>query len=134
MPFFNPGDSPMELLFVADDITAESFLLNNVNGTDFTNYYKHNQPAHGKVKVKDWLLAEAFPATTLPMGANDNGEFVTGNNYNMSEDFKTNVDLWPVLETIPGKSGDWRHSDYKDVPFQHTYKFYNEIKLLIEQL
>jgi hypothetical protein len=37
------------------------------------------------VKIKDWLLAEAFPATTLPMGANENGALtIDGQNINMS--------------------------------------------------
>ena len=80
------------------------------------------------MKVRDWLLAEAFPATTLPMGANRNNVIrdVENHNIDLSADkdgkgCKTDEDLWPRADTYLNDNGDWKHSDYKDVPYQHVF-------------
>ena len=94
--------------------------------------------------MKEWLLAEAFPATTLPMGANENMAFrsIEEQNIDMSGDSsdpqieccKTSEALWPRKDTYIPNVGDWKHSDYKDVSYQHVFEFYKKIKTLTQQL
>jgi hypothetical protein len=118
------------------DLAPSEFVMKNISETDLTNYYDHNEPAHDKVKVRDWLLAEAFPATTLPMGANENGKLnLPGQNIDMSGVrnadggcCKTSEGLWP-----DDRKGEWKHSDYKNISYQHVYEFYRKIKELINQ-
>lgn len=93
----------------------------------------------GDVKVRDWLLAKAFPALTLPSGANYNGKFdseTLGHNFDMPALYKTNEAKWPGglrVEPVNGVDGkSWWHSDYKDVAYQHVWKFYNKIVNLTE--
>jgi hypothetical protein len=131
-PFFN--------LRIAELVSEDSastepsdFVMKKIFDTGLTDYYKHNEKAHKLVTVKDWLLAEAIPATTLPMGANKFAP-LEGNNIDMSEDSsvggkccKTSEDLWPREED--GK-GVWFHSDYKDIAYQHVFMFYKKIKEL----
>jgi len=113
---------------------------------DFKDYDVKNDITKAHVKMRDWLLALAFPATTLPMGANRlsaNG-FNNANNIDMSSvavpdgnggftgGCKANEAHWP-LDDRPKFGGDkdehlgWWHSDYKDLPYQFTYPFYNNI-------
>jgi len=117
---------------LVSDIGSE-FVDTEIRYTGLDNYYTNNNAAHDKVKVKDWLLAEAFPATTLPMGANQNGK-LRDNNIDMSgvKDnnggcCKTSEDSWPRKE-----DGNlvWFHSDYKDIAYQHVFAFYEKIKEL----
>jgi alpha-tubulin suppressor-like RCC1 family protein/pimeloyl-ACP methyl ester carboxylesterase len=104
-------------------------------GSDFVNARVEDQPVIsnewkvlGDVKVRDWLLAKAFPALTLPMGANFNGKFGEGSNFDMLASFAVkdsqNNILWPRKEQgIPV----WWHSDYKDIAYQYTWKLYKKI-------
>jgi|GEM_PF-6191989 len=86
----------------------------------------------GDVKVRDWLLAKAFPSLTLPMGANPCSKLAPFNgNFNMSEAFKTSENSWPRNREYNGKK-EWQHSDYKDVAYPYVYKFYKKIVELIE--
>jgi hypothetical protein len=109
--------------------------MKKVYDTGLSNYYEKNKAAHKLVTVKDWLLAEAIPATTLPMGANKNLELtLRDQNIDMSEDSseegkccKTSEGLWPRPYTFILNNRDWKHSDYKDVPYQHTFTFYKTI-------
>ncbi|MEN8136762.1 MAG: Ig-like domain-containing protein, partial [Thermodesulfobacteriota bacterium] len=120
---------------VSDDPTDTSpseFVVKKIRYTGLTNYYKDNEAAHWLVSVRDWMLAEAIPATTLPMGANENTKFL-GNNIDMSGGpsgkgvcCKTDETLWPRIKTYQN-AREWRHSDYKDVSYQHVYKFYKKI-------
>ncbi|MBI5141185.1 MAG: alpha/beta hydrolase, partial [Nitrospirae bacterium] len=124
---------------VADDngATASAFLSKPVSATSLTNYYEKNKAAHGKVTVRDWLLAEAFPATTLAAGGNRSEQMAQKeNNIDMSTDIKangfmTNAARWPRRETIENMGRDWRHSDYKDIAYQHVFTFYKKIDELI---
>lgn len=111
--------------------------MKRVSETGLKSYYTDNQPAQDKVTVKDWLLAEAFPATTLPMGAN-RYTFLEANNIDMSgvKDnnggcCKTSEVLWPRNSKYIDQK-EWRHSDYKDIAYQHVYGFYNRIHKLTE--
>lgn len=118
-------------------VTPSDFVMKNVSETDLTNYYDYNAPAHDKVQVRDWLLAEAFPATTLPMGANENKRLdLDENNIDMSSVrndtggcCKTDEKRWPRKEEGVNV---WFHSDYKDIAYQHVYEFYNKINMLSE--
>ncbi|NTV15676.1 MAG: hypothetical protein HGA96_17395 [Desulfobulbaceae bacterium] len=130
-PFFALGDSldalasPAGSAFVDRFVRKDSFL---------DQYYTANDAAHDRVKIRDWLLAEAFPATTLPMGANENGKLtLPGQNIDMSGVktpdggcCKTREDLWPRKDTYNGYR-EWRHSDYKDMPYLHVYEFYKTL-------
>lgn len=128
-PFFVLGDSldalasPAGSTFVDRFVGEDSFL---------DQYYTDNDAAHDKVKIKDWLLAEAFPATTLPMGANRYTP-LEANNIDMSGDktspsrcCKTSEVSWPRKDTYNGNR-EWRHSDYRDIAYQHVYEFYKRI-------
>jgi len=114
--------------------TPSNFVMKNVRDTDLDGYYTYNDAAHDKVLVRDWLLAEAFPATTLSMGANNNSLLrIDGQNVDMSGDSskgddkccKTSEDSWP-----DDRKGEWKHSDYKDISYQHTFEFYKKIKVM----
>jgi hypothetical protein len=141
-PFFN---LPVFKLFgpdlselVSDDPNDQApsdFVMKKISETDLTNYYTANEAAHDKVKVRDWLLAEAFPATTLPMGANKNNVFqdIENQNIDMSasrenKGCKTDEKRWPREDPEIGRP--WLHSDYKAVPYQHVYEFYEKINEL----
>jgi len=85
------------------------------------------------VKVKDWLLAKAFPALTLPMGANPCGKFgLLNNNIDMSTQLKPDNENWPDNRIENGVEF-WYHSDYKDLAYPYVYKFYGKIVELINE-
>lgn len=85
-----------------------------------------------EVKIRDWLLAKAFPARTRPMGATRVGDIGGGwnddSNFDMSDPedgFMTNPGQWPNEDNNHNK--EWRHSDLKKVPYVHVYKMYEKI-------
>ena len=95
-------------------------------------------PCHDYLTMREWLLCNAFPATTLPMGANP----LTGlgnKNIDMSAvaipdgkggftgGCKINEAHWPRDDDFIKGNKDWHHSDYKDVPYLFTYPFYQKI-------
>ncbi|NTV15678.1 MAG: hypothetical protein HGA96_17405 [Desulfobulbaceae bacterium] len=137
-PFFAVETSLLNPSHILDDLVAtdpndsvpSGFVMKKVSETGLAGYYTHNAPAQDRVSVKDWLLAEAFPATTLPMGANENSIlFIDGQNIDMSGVknnnggcCKTDELRWPGV-----RSGEWHHSDYKDIAYQHVYEFYKKI-------
>ncbi len=84
------------------------------------------------MKVLDWLLAKGFPALTLPLGAHASLKF-TGNNFDLSvgNNFKTDKTKWPRTEQFDGVK-EWKHSDYKDITYQHVFKFYDKLVNLTE--
>lgn len=93
-------------------------------------YYTKNTTVHLNVTVLEFLMAEGIPATTLPMGANPL-DYNATIDIDMSKDCKTNIGTWP--KDLPKYGGDdeehlgWWHSDYKDLPYKYTYKFYEKI-------
>jgi len=136
-PFFDPPKSnPIRIGL--DELLSDygsDFVEVEVKYTGLDSYYTDNNAAHDKVKVKDWLLAEAFPATTLPMGANRYSK-LESNNIDMSGEkndnggcCKTSEGAWPRNQKLFNQK-EWRHSDYKDVAYQHVYGFYNRIQKL----
>jgi hypothetical protein len=114
-----------------NNVSSSDFVMKKVSETDLKSYYTYNAAAHDKVLVRDWLLAEAFPATTLPMGANENSLLRNDvQNVDMSGDSsdpeieccKTSEGSWPSI-----REGNWWHSDYKDMPYQQVYTFYKNL-------
>lgn len=145
-PFFSPHvvtasgisePSLNNLVTEVGGLTPSDFVNELVADTYLSHHYNGNEAAHGRVIVKDWLLAEAFPATTLPAGANRNNSLPSDDqNINMSTEqpdgCKTSEAKWPRDATLAGEGKDWRHSDYKDVPYQHVFEFYNKIRVLVD--
>ena len=115
-----------------DTLLTPSVFVDQMVGDldDFKDYDFENDKVKKHVKVRDWLLAVAFPATTLPMGANPLGDKSEPWNIDMSKSCKANVDEWPT-DDRPAFNGNtnwgWYHSDYKDLPYQYTFPFYKEI-------
>lgn len=65
------------------------------------------------------LLAEAFPALTLPAGANFTEKF-TVNNFDM-QTMQTHG--WPAERDTSA----WKHSDLRVVAYPYVYKLFNEL-------
>ena len=59
--------------------------------------------------------------------------FGNDHNFDMSKTLKNPDMTWPREEFDENEGREWWHSDYKDVSFQHTYKFYDKIVELIEE-
>jgi hypothetical protein len=137
-PFFDLPKSDLgDLVSEIDGVTPSEFIMKPVSETGLKSYYTDNLAAQKLVAVRDWLLAEAFPATTLPMGAYENSLLRNDiQNVDMSGDSsdpqieccKTSEALWPREE-----DGEpvWHHSDYKDISYQHVFSFYKKIEELI---
>lgn len=126
-PFFRPY--PPEIL---DNATGSRFVIKKVGETTLKDYYTDVDA--GNVPVRDWLLAEAFPATSLPMGANVNRAIEDVKNINMSKTGTEGIITEGLLCEWPRKTkindisiNQWFHSDYKDVSYQHVNKFYKRI-------
>jgi hypothetical protein len=70
------------------------------------------------------ILADAIPALTLPVGANEvprlSPQGQPSRNLNMHEDFKNG---WPLERDEPF---DWLHSDFRDVAYTFVYKVFDE--------
>lgn len=79
------------------------------------------------VPIRDWLLAKAFPARTRPMGSTQNGEWdaQTGN-FDMPTTYMTDPGIWIRTDKYNG-TFEWRHSDFRDVPYVYIYKLYEKI-------
>jgi len=75
---------------------------------------------------RNWLLAEALPALTLPTGGHDGERMKVKLNKNNIFDMNANKNGWPV-ERIKQKNTDWWHSDIKDIAFSFTYKVIAEL-------
>lgn len=79
--------------------------------------------AHG-----NQLLAEMFPARTLPVGANRASVFApvggADRNLDMPELYKND---WPAER---GNDSDWRHSDVKDVAYTFVYRVFEKFTTL----
>jgi len=88
------------------------------NGLDISN-----------VKIRDYLLAKAFPSRTRPMGSTANSKWDEVLNFNMSdptEGFMTDSGIWIRTDKYNGIF-EWRHSDIKDAPYVYIYKFYEKL-------
>jgi hypothetical protein len=68
------------------------------------------------------ILADAIPAMTLPIGANDvpalDGD---DRNFNMQELYENG---WPADRMSTSETNNWHHSDFKQVAYTFTYELY----------
>jgi hypothetical protein len=94
-------------------------LTDSANGSAIASAH-HNQ-----------LLAEMFPAMTLPAGANHSIKLAPDGemdrNYNMPELFMTDSAKWPRTSDYNGFL-EWRHSDFKDMAYCHVYSLFDAFK------
>jgi len=132
------------------DLSPNEFVISKVSHLDDFKDYDgfENSPCNDYLTMREWLLAHAFPATTLPMGANSCGVPGVLENINMSASYdaqgkiksdglSSNLDYWPkkrIEDEFVDNSGNivtnakvWYHSDYKDLPYQFTYEFYKKV-------
>jgi len=103
---------------------AEAFVAGTI-GDDGGNLQYNtgdNNLDISQVKIHDWLLAKGFPSRTEPMGsAKNKHEKCKDVNFDMSDPddgFMTNPGQWPHEDSDHNK--EWRHSDWKNVPYVHT--------------
>ncbi len=134
-PFFELEDgTPSIAEILGDEIEASQFLKSKVSDTSLASYYDDNVKANEIITVRDWLLAEAIPATSFAMGSNENpildlyDIFGVDRNFDMSATMKTDEKKWPREKEIKPGNREWRHSDYRDMPYQHVYRLYHEFK------
>jgi hypothetical protein len=66
------------------------------------------------------LLAEMFPATTLPIGSTFQPSLGLENNFDMQTEFK---ESWPVER----QDEDWRHSDLKQIAYPFIFHLFDRI-------
>lgn len=85
---------------------------------------------------RNQLLAEMFPARTLPAGANDGVNF-EDRNFNMPFLYISSRSYWPNgTQTFHDNQGndvmEWHHSDVKTASYVHLYRLYSEFCTLGE--
>ena len=127
---------------VGNAAKAGEFLDSTLDKTAISTYYTSNRRIHKNVAVRDFLLAEGMPATTLPMGLEKldirhAGFIPDDNNFDMPEKFIEDKKAWPVKELIKGNSNKktsvWHHSAFSEVPYQHTRALYKKFVELMEK-
>jgi hypothetical protein len=85
------------------------------------------------VEIRDWLLAKAFPSRTGPMGSGSNSNLVwRGVNFDMSDpdankSFMTDPGKWRHKMPEDETKNEWRHSDWKNMPYVHVYKLFEKV-------
>ena len=72
------------------------------------------------------LLAEAFPALTLPAGANPVTRLGTQRNYNMPALFITDPLKWPDEEEFANLP-QWKHTDVRGAAYSHLYRLVDKL-------
>ena len=75
------------------------------------------------------LLAEAIPALSLPVGANETSA-LGSRNFNMPALFTDGVH-WP--RNIPNNVPEWRHSDIDNIAYPYIYKLFNQLVFISNQ-
>jgi hypothetical protein len=73
------------------------------------------------------LIAEMFPARTLPAGANVVASFGNSANFNMPALFITDPATWPRPAEFNGVK-EWRHSDIREIAYSYMYKLFDKFK------
>ncbi|MBN2368332.1 hypothetical protein JXC34_04900 [Candidatus Woesearchaeota archaeon] len=91
------------------------------------------KPDKGSQSAKDnqfELLAEFFPARTLPVGANEvqkiNQFYGKNKNFDMNEQMKNDNNDWPQERIISQWERDWRHNDIRVVSYLYVNKVFIE--------
>ena len=109
-PFFRPGGSELEDLYVPTDTN-----LTDVGSAYATDHLR-------------FLLAGFIPSRTLPIGANHVQRItdVGGGNFNMQTLFENG---WPQARlSNPDLQNRWLHSDLRSIAYLYVYKLYDEFK------
>jgi hypothetical protein len=97
--------------FVSTDLDPALF---GADGSQYAQEYRNT------------LLARAFPARTLPAGANAVTALGSQSNLDMNQLFKAG---WPQSRR-DSDSTDWRHSDMREVAYTYIYKMFDKIVTL----
>jgi alpha-tubulin suppressor-like RCC1 family protein len=103
------------LFDMGDDITINGDPVHNL----FTGSGGTYASNHGNT-----LLAEMFPARTLPAGSNNLQAF-GGENYDMPALY-IEGNNWPRSAQVNGVR-EWRHSDAKEVAFTYLYRLFQKM-------
>lgn len=78
------------------------------------------------------LLAEAIPALSLPVGANETASLPSGRNHNMTAQYADQTH-WPRGNKDPFEIPDWRHSDIREVSYLYLHRFYHQLVTISNQ-
>jgi len=116
-PIFDPGFS---LRFSTPDPSGQTKFIHNQAPSwiiDLTGPAKGSATAQAH---RNQLLAEMFPARTLPAGANLVTSFGNTANFNMPALYKNG---WPEER---GSNTDWRHSDFKAVAYTYIHPLFKK--------
>ncbi|HSS96029.1 MAG TPA: hypothetical protein VLK33_03325, partial [Terriglobales bacterium] len=124
-PVFDPGFSlggnpPIKEARVSHPEAPDNIvdLSDLIKGSDFADSHRNQ------------LLAEMFPAQTLPAGANL-GENFEERNFNMPALYINSSSYWPNGDkTFVDSQGndvlEWHHSDFKVVAYAHLHRLFLE--------
>jgi len=120
-PLFRP--EPAELFGAG----AEAFAGATIATCGFTfNYDLPNATVDiSDVPIRDYLLAKAFPARTGALGSRSNTKWDEDVNLDMSTEYMTDSAQWPHKDN--DDNIEWRHSDFRDVPYVHIYQLFEKI-------
>ena len=80
---------------------------------------------------RNQLLAEAIPALSLPVGANQTASFTGGKNYNLPTQF-ADTTHWPRRRDEHDVRL-WWHSDVHDVAYLYQYKLFDKLVSISNQ-
>jgi hypothetical protein len=121
MPVFDPGYS-LNYTTKVPHSGAPSWIASLTESANGSATAYANRPQ---------LLAEMFPARTLPAGANLVQSFGATANFNMPAQFITDLTAWPNSASYNGVR-EWRHSDAREVAYTYFYKLFDKFKQLGE--
>ena len=76
------------------------------------------------------LLAEAMPAVSLPVGANESGRLPDARQYDMPVRFTKN---WPRGNREGTDTPDWKHSDVRDVAHLYLHALFDRLASISNQ-
>ena len=133
-PFGRNTNNPISFILANNlpesDLKAKPFFKKGQNtelystGSIGSNYAANNMST---------LLASAFPALTLPIGANEiiieklDFKFSKDNNFDMEKLFKNEKKDWPESRA---PYNNWKHSDLKKVSYPFVYNLFDALVLL----
>jgi len=124
------GAPPVRVMKAPDELVIDAAFLDGLKSRPFfTDKPAELFGANGSTwaaENKTLLLAKAFPARTVPVGANPLGKLEgleVPRNLDMPALFKTDAVRWPRGGP---PLGEWRHSDLKTIPYLHVYPLYDD--------
>jgi hypothetical protein len=78
------------------------------------------------------LLAEAIPALSKPVGAN-NTSALDDRNFNMPAQFVIDPNVWPRGKQEGTGIALWHHSDMGQIAYPYLCRFYNQLVSISSQ-